>query len=60
MRRIRYQVACSLDGFIAGLGGGVPFLPSPAVRRRLRLVRHQAYPEGMVLLEYEVRKEGEE
>jgi dihydrofolate reductase len=38
------------------LGGGVPFLPSPAVRRRLTLVRHRAYPSGMVLLEYEVRK----
>lgn len=36
------------------LGGGVPFLPSPAVRRRLSLAGHRAYPEGMVLLEYEV------
>lgn len=36
------------------LGGGVPFLPSPAARRRLSLVRHQAYPGGMVLLEYRV------
>lgn len=42
------------------LGGGVPFLPSPSVRRRLTLVRNQAYPGGMVLLEYDVRKEGEE
>jgi len=40
------------------LGGGVPFLPSPAVRRRLKLVRHQAYPGGMVLLEYEVLGQG--
>jgi dihydrofolate reductase len=39
------------------LGGGVPFLPSPAVRRRLTLLRHQAYPGGMVLLEYEVQKD---
>lgn len=38
------------------LGGGVPLLPSPAVRRRLSLVGHRAYPEGMVLLEYEVGK----
>jgi hypothetical protein len=38
------------------LGGGIPFLPSPAVRRRLTRVRHQAYPGGMVLLEYEVQK----
>jgi dihydrofolate reductase len=37
------------------LGDGVPFLPTPAVRRRLTLVRHQAFPSGMVLLEYAVR-----
>jgi dihydrofolate reductase len=37
------------------LGGGVPFLPSPAVRRRLTLVGHRAYPSGMVLLEYAVQ-----
>jgi dihydrofolate reductase len=40
------------------LGGGVPFLPSPAVRRQLKLVRHRSYPGGMVLLEFEVQKEG--
>jgi dihydrofolate reductase len=40
------------------LGGGIPFLPSSAVRRRLTLVRNQAYPSGMVLLEYEVQKDG--
>ena len=40
------------------LGDGVPFLPSPAVRRRLELVRHMAYPGGMVLLEYQVQKDG--
>lgn len=40
------------------LGGGIPFLPSPAVRRRLTLVRHRAYPSGMVLLEYSVQKGG--
>lgn len=39
------------------LGDGVPFLPSPAERRQLELVRHRAYPGGMVLLEYEVRRE---
>jgi dihydrofolate reductase len=38
------------------LGGGVPFLPSPAVRRRLSLASHQAYPSGMVLLVYQVRQ----
>jgi dihydrofolate reductase len=39
------------------LGGGRPFLPAPAVRRRLTLVRHRAFPSGMLLVEYEVRKE---
>jgi dihydrofolate reductase len=34
------------------LGGGVPLLPSPAVRRRLRLVGNRSYPSGMVLLKY--------
>jgi dihydrofolate reductase len=36
------------------LGGGIHFLPPPAVRRRLTLVGHRAYPSGMLLLEYEV------
>jgi dihydrofolate reductase len=40
------------------LGGGIRFLPSPAVRRRLTLVGHRAYPGGMVLLEYEVQNAG--
>lgn len=40
------------------LGSGIPFLPSPAVRRRLTLIRHRAYPSGMVLLEYEVQNNG--
>lgn len=40
------------------LGGGIPLLPSPAARRRLTLLRHEAYPSGMVLLEYQVRKAG--
>ncbi|MCA1790711.1 MAG: dihydrofolate reductase family protein [Thioalkalivibrio sp.] len=39
------------------LGGGVPFLPSPAVRRRLSLVGHHAYPSGMILLEYDVESQ---
>lgn len=38
------------------LGDGVPFLPSPAVRRRLTLARHEVYPSGMVLLEYDVAR----
>jgi dihydrofolate reductase len=40
------------------LGDGIRFLPSPAVRRRLKLVGHRAYPSGMVLMEYEVLKAG--
>lgn len=39
------------------LGGGIPLLPTPAVRRRLTLVGHRAYPAGMVLLEYEVQRD---
>lgn len=39
------------------LGGGIPFLPPPAVRRRLELVGNRSYPSGMVVLEYEVQKE---
>lgn len=39
------------------LGGGVPFLPAPAVRRRLTLSGHTVYPGGMVLLEYEVDRQ---
>jgi dihydrofolate reductase len=39
------------------LGGGIPFLPSPAVRRRLTLVRQHTYPSGMVLLKYDIQKE---
>lgn len=38
------------------LGGGVPFLPEPAVRRRLTLTEHRVYPKtGIVLLQYDVR-----
>ena len=40
------------------LGGGVPLLPPPAARRGLTLTRHQAYPSGMVLLEYQVQRTG--
>jgi dihydrofolate reductase len=40
------------------LGGGVPFLPPPAVRRRLTLLSHRAYPSGMVLMEYAVERGG--
>jgi dihydrofolate reductase len=40
------------------LGGGKPFLPAPAERRRLTLVRHRAFPSGMILIEYDVQNEG--
>jgi hypothetical protein len=37
------------------LGGGVPLLPSPADRARLRLVTHRVYEKtGTVALEYEI------
>lgn len=40
------------------LGGGVPFLPVPAVQRRLRLTDHTVYPKsGIVLLRYDVLPE---
>jgi dihydrofolate reductase len=38
------------------LGGGVPLLASRGVRRNLTFVVQTAYPNGMVLLEYEVQK----
>jgi dihydrofolate reductase len=38
------------------LGDGVRLLPSPAVRRRLRLVRQRSYPSGMMMLAYDVVK----
>lgn len=37
------------------LGGGRPFLPAPAVRRRLTLAGQRTYPTGIVSLEYAVR-----
>jgi dihydrofolate reductase len=42
------------------LGDGIRFLPSPAVRRQLTYVEHRAYPSGMVLIEYEVRNDGQQ
>lgn len=38
------------------LGGGIPLLASHGVRRNLVFIRQQAYPSGMVLMEYEVKK----
>jgi dihydrofolate reductase len=34
------------------VGGGVPFLPSPAVLKNLTLTNHRIYPSGIVWLEY--------
>jgi dihydrofolate reductase len=37
------------------LGGGIPLLPPPAVRARLRLKSHRLYQKtGIVLLEYDI------
>ena len=37
------------------LGGGIPFLPVPAVRKRLTLSSHHVYPRsGIVMLNYDV------
>ncbi len=41
------------------LGGGIPLLPAPASRRRLRLTSHRLYPRtGTVLLQYDVARDG--
>jgi dihydrofolate reductase len=37
------------------LGGGIPLLPSPAVRRSLELTGHRVLKTGIVLLEYAVK-----
>ena len=34
------------------LGGGVPLLPAPAERAKLKLTGHKVYGSGIVLLEY--------
>jgi dihydrofolate reductase len=39
------------------VGGGVPFLPSPAVLKNLRLTSHRVFPSGIVWLEYTVQQE---
>jgi dihydrofolate reductase len=36
------------------LGGGIPMLPPPAPRTRLRFTGHTVYRSGIVLLHYEV------
>jgi dihydrofolate reductase len=40
------------------VGGGVPFLPSPAVQKRLKLTGHRVFPSGIVCVEYAVEPEG--
>jgi dihydrofolate reductase len=43
------------------LGGGRPFLPAPAVRRRLAFVGHHLYERsGIMLLKYDVIPDGAE
>jgi dihydrofolate reductase len=40
------------------LGGGLSFLPAPAVRRRLSLTEHRVYEKsGIVLLKYDILPE---
>ncbi len=39
------------------VGGGVPFLPSPAVRKKLTLADHRVYPSGILWLQYTVQSE---
>jgi dihydrofolate reductase len=37
------------------LGGGIPFLPTPALQTKLKLIKHKVYPKsGIVSLEYDV------
>jgi dihydrofolate reductase len=38
------------------LGGGRPFLPTPAVKRLLSLTAHRVYPSGIVWLEYTIQQ----
>jgi dihydrofolate reductase len=38
------------------LGGGIPLLPSPAERAKLKLTSHKAYKSGIIGLEYAVEK----
>ncbi|HET6360631.1 MAG TPA: dihydrofolate reductase family protein [Gemmatimonadota bacterium] len=37
------------------VGGGVPFLPSPAVLKKLKLTDHRVFPSGIVWLVYTVQ-----
>ena len=40
------------------IGGGIPLLPAPAGRTKLKLTGHKIYKTGIVALEYEVEKAG--
>ncbi len=40
------------------LGGGIPLLPAPAQRAKLKLTEHKVYKSGIVSLEYDVKKRG--
>jgi dihydrofolate reductase len=49
------QVGVSLIPVL--LGGGIPFLPSPAVRATLKLRKHRIYEKtGTVGLEYDIER----
>jgi dihydrofolate reductase len=38
------------------LGGGIPFLPTPALQTKLKLSKHKVYSSGIVSLTYEISK----
>lgn len=40
------------------VGGGVPFLPSPTILKKLTLTNHRVFPSGIVWLEYTVERPG--
>ena len=40
------------------LGSGMPLLPAPYAARPLRLRAHRAYADGMVMLQYDVVRDG--
>ncbi|HYO46978.1 MAG TPA: dihydrofolate reductase family protein [Gemmatimonadota bacterium] len=40
------------------VGGGIPFLPTPAPQTKLTLAGHRVYPSGIVSLEYAVQPPG--
>lgn len=37
------------------LGGGIPLLPTPAIRKKLNLTGHKIYKSGIVALQYAVK-----